>query len=461
MKNVLILAYYFPPMGGSGVQRPVKFVKYLEQFGYSPRVVALDGSIFNGRIPKDGEMLGDIDGKDIRYVTLTRREALQARLASTKLTQYTPSLHWNWWTRAARRTCDEAFADSKPDVLFATVSPFASAKAASDIARKYDIPWVLDMRDPWAMDPISFYPSKLHYLSERRAMRNACRDADAVIMNTPQALEAVKEAFPEVPAEKLFAITNGWDSDDFNGFQKDTGRRDKKLTIVHTGRFYTDYSAKVNPQSRSALSGRRFKPQDLFRYSFGKSNMLARTPYYLFAALKKLMDESAIREEDIRLVFVGQTTPEDRKLVELFGLENTAEFKGYITHRESVAVLQSAGVLFLPLHEPEGGRPALIVPGKTYEYIAAGVPILGLLPPGDAREFITRSGLGFVCEPTNIDQIADTVLGLVRRHQTQGIAVTPDYTFIGLFERRNLTRKLAEVLDFAIEHHKHSEVLVS
>lgn len=460
MKNVLILAYYFPPMGGSGVQRPVKFVKYLEQFGYSPRVVALDGSIFNGQMPKDCEMLGDIAGKDIRYVTLNRRETLQAKLASTKLTQYTPSLHWSWWTQAARRTCDEAFADGKPDVLFATVSPFASARAASDIARKYDIPWVLDMRDPWALDPISFYPSKLHYLSERRAMRAACRDADAVIMNTPQSLGAVKAAFPEVPTEKLFAITNGWDSDDFNGFQKDSGQRDKKLTIVHTGRFYTGYSARVNPWSRSVLFGRRFKPQDLFRYSFGKSNMLARTPYYLFAALKKLMDESAIREEDIRLVFVGQTTSEDKKLVELFGLEKMAEFKGYLNHRDSVSVLQSADVLFLPLHEPDGGKSALIVPGKTYEYIASGVPILGLLPPGDAREFIMRSGLGFICEPTNIEQIAVTVLDLVRRHRTQGIAVMPDHAYIGRFERRNLTRKLSEVLDFAIKHHGHNEVLI-
>jgi len=462
MKNVLVLAYYFPPMGGSGVQRPVKFVKYLEQFGYSPRVVALDGSIFNGQMPKDTCMLQDIEGKDVHYVVLNRKESFEANLLSYKFSKYMPpSLYWNWWTQASHRTCSEIFQVKKPDVLFATVSPFSTAKAAAAISQQYNIPWVLDMRDPWALDPISFYPTRLHYLAERKAMKNACISADAVIMNTPQSLAALKNAFPDLPKEKLFSITNGWDSADFNRFPKSDKKKSKQLTIVHTGRFYTGYSAKVNPGSRHTLSGRRFKPQDFLRYSFGHSNMLARTPHYLFSALKQLMDKSAIRKDDIRMVFVGQTTREDKKLVELFGLEDVAEFKGYMTHQESVSVLQSADLLFLPLHEPEAGKPAMIVPGKTYEYLASGVPILGLLPPGDAREFIKNAGLGYICEPTNVEQIAETVLDLVRQHQQAGISVKPNHEYINRFERRNLTQRLADVMDYAIKSHTPQKALTA
>ena len=107
MKRVLVLAYYFPPMGGSGVQRPVKFVKYLEDFRYRPEVVALDSSVLNGQVPKDGEMMNDIAGKNVHYVTLNRTEKFQSKLAACKLTQYTPKLHWSWWVKSADRLCSE------------------------------------------------------------------------------------------------------------------------------------------------------------------------------------------------------------------------------------------------------------------------------------------------------------------------------------------------------------------
>jgi len=113
--------------------------------------------------------------------------------------------------------------------------------------------------------------------------------------------------------------------------------------------------------------------------------------------------------------------------------------------------LTSSDVGFLAIHKPLNGKPPLTMPGKIYEYMAIKKPILALVPPGDARDFLRQSGLGFICEPTNVEMIGQTLLDLLRRHRsTAELAVEVDEKFIQQFERKILTKKLAEVLNFAI-----------
>jgi len=130
------------------------------------------------------------------------------------------------------------------------------------------------------------------------------------------------------------------------------------------------------------------------------------------------------------------------------------EFKEYVSHSQSIEYLTLANVCFLPIHKPLNDKPPLSIPGKTYEYMAMGKPILALVPPGEARDLVRNSGLGFICDPTNIEEIAQNLLNLLHQHRTPGgIKVKANREFIYQFERKTLTKKLKKVLDFAIDNY--------
>jgi len=390
MKKVLFLSYYYPPMGGAGVQRVTKFVKYLPDYGFLPIVVAGTGLRNNKQCLEDQTLQTDVERSPFHRIAASRWELMEHTVTSNKLfRRCVPSASFNWWTRAAKRTCENVIAREKPDVLYVTVSPFPAAKVMAKIAKRFDIPWVLDIRDPWALDSFIYYPTILHYRLDLQSMRRACQSADAVIMNTPRSLDALKNRLPELPTDRLFCIPSGWDRDDidFIDNQKLSSNR-SKLTIVHTGHFQTEYTIKVDHNVRKSLQSGRKTIIDIFRYSTGQVNLLARSPYYLLKAIKQLLDDSKITTGSIKLIFVGALNPQDVGLVKRFGIEKIVEFKGYVNHKESIRILRSADVLFLPLHKPGNNRFPLIVPGKTYEYMAASKPILALVPPGDARDFV-------------------------------------------------------------------------
>jgi len=454
MKKVLLLAYYYPPMGGAGVQRTAKFVKYLSSVGYIPSVVSGLGDVGSPCTPAvDPTLAEDVNGWKTYQIELSRTDRFKRSLYSNKLCKFISNTLFIWWFNSARKTLEKAVRREKPDVLYVSVSPFAAARVARNVARKYGLPWVLDMRDPWALDPINYYRTKWNYRMDIREMRNMCSSASAVIMNTPRSLEAVKRFLTELPSDKLFCVTNGWDDDICFAQNLNQKNDSSKLTIVHAGYFLTEYAVRVDPNARKQLGEGFSRFRDRLCYNVGRPDLLARSPYYLYKAIRRLLDAGKISEQDISLIFVGATTDHDIGLTRRYGLEKIVQFTGYVNHIESVRYLLQADVLFLPMHKPENGRFPLIVPGKTYEYLAARKPILALLPPGDTRDFVQQSGLGFVCDPKNIEQIAQTLMNLLSKyHGASGLIVEPNEEFIRQFEYKVLTKKLANILNFAVSN---------
>src|SRR5688500_1883324 len=124
-------------------------------------------------------------------------------------------------------------------------------------------------------------------------------------------------------------------------------------------------------------------------------NLWSRTPRYLLQAMEQLVQEKRVPAGKIELVLVGELTEGDKVLVERSAVRGMVKVLGYRTHEESVAWVKSADVLFLPLHTPLDGGPALVVPGKTYEYLGSGRPILAMGPSGDVRRFVQEARAGF------------------------------------------------------------------
>jgi glycosyltransferase involved in cell wall biosynthesis len=432
--RLLVVAYHFPPVGGAGVQRTVKFVRYLPEFGYEPVVVTgpvgsvgekyLTDEVLGGELPADLEV-HRVSGPEATpsHGWTARRERWLRR----------PSPWARWWIDGAVRAAAGA---GSVDAVFATMSPFESADVGARLGRQLGVPWVADLRDPWALDEMFVYPSALHRRAELSRMRRLLGTAAAVVMNTPEAARQLQLAFPEFRGKQVAAIPNGFDPRDFD--HPPAPRDDGTFRIAHTGELHTELGL---------ISRRTARARRLLGGALSDVDILPRSHVYLVRALEQIAAERPELGSRIELHLAGLITEADRQA---YGSANVKEL-GYLSHPESVALLQSSDLLFLPMHDlPEGTR-ARIVPGKTYEYLATGRPVLAAVPDGDARELLVQAGTGLPCRPKDVECMARTVTEQVERVARGEPAPVADPEVLAKYERRHLTERLAAALDSMLD----------
>ncbi len=439
--RAIFLAYHFPPLGGAGVQRTAKFVRYLPDHDIHPVVVTGPLERATAWPPADETLVAEIPD-EVPVFRVGRQLGLRdpkgtARTAALKVTLRrlfrVPNAFSRGWVEGCLEMGGKAVAETGPSLIFATMSPFETAEAAAELSRRTGLPWVADLRDPWALDEMMVYPSRWHRALERRRMHRALSSAAMIVMNTPEASLAVGRRFPDL-AERVVTITNGYDAVDFA--HPPAGEGTGKLRIVHTGGLHT----------RLGFLHRRHRwLRRLLGSLRGDVDILPRSHYFLVQALARLRARDPSVADQIELVLAGSTNPTDHRVVEDAGLGDMVRFEGYVDHGRSVALLQSADLLFLPLHDVAPGERTRIVPGKLYEYLAARRPILAAVPDGDARDFVEASGRGLVCAPTDVDGLCDT-LDRWRQQHARDEDAPGDGEFHLRFERRVLTATLARTL---------------
>lgn len=419
MKRILFVAYHFPPHGGAAVQRSLKFVKYLPSFGIEPTVLTGVGATDPRWSPPDDTLASEIPPEVEVVRTPWPAGSRDGRLASEA----------NRLELAARLVEEKHL-----EAIFVSMSPFSDAAFATALSKLCRIPWVADLRDPWALDEFQVYRTRWHRERNCRAMRRALLTSSLIIMNTPEAAAALGATFPEF-APRSISITNGFDLEDIPPATPPP--RNEKFTIVHAG--FLHAAAGLRQRRRP------WQYRLLGRIEMGVE-ILPRSHYYLLQALEQWRKEDPSIESHVRFLLVGETRAIDRELVAHSPVASMTKFTGYLPHNESVRAVREADLLFLPMHKLPAGKRASIVPGKTYEYIASGRPILAAVPEGDAREILTRARTGLVCEPDNVEQM----VAHLRRQYGAWLdgepPLTVDRTYIGRFERRELTRRLADHL---------------
>ena len=334
-----------------------------------------------------------------------------------------------WWADGALAAGREALREGPVCAVFTSMSPYESAPVAAELAGEAGVPWIADLRDPWALDEMVVYPSALH---RRRAMARMGRDlssAAAVVMNTAGAAAAATAAFPGL--HTVHAIPNGYDPDDFAG-PPPPPRRDGVLRILHTGYLHTALGQQHRTRRLSWRGGER-EPVDI----------LPRSHVYLLEAIAGL---PAAARESVELHLAGTLSRVDEITIETSPAADWVRTHGYLGHAATSSscaapTSSSARCTICPPAD------ALIVPGKTYEYIAAGRPILAAMPPGDARELVRASGTGRVCDPTDVAAmrtvISDQLDAL--RNGREPSPVDPE--ILRRYARPQLTAELARVLD--------------
>jgi hypothetical protein len=455
MRSLLYLAYFFPPRGGAAVQRSLKFAKYLPEFGWRPVVIANGGGKHdNVTKVQDPTMLKELPGDAVvRYTVLNDAEEKRYQRSLSKFRQrmnVTDSM--NWWIEPAMRLGMEMVEAYQPGAIVVTMSPFTSWRAGFELKRRTGLPLVFDLRDPWALDETRIYPTRWHAWRDRVAMARALAAADLVVMNTPESTSAVRKRFDI--RGKVITITNGYDAADFgNGGM--TRAAPDVLRIVHTGMFHSELA-----EVWDHLHGGKNLLSKL-KYARRPINLWTRTPRYLLEAMYQAIKSGQIPKDKIELVLVGELSEHDREMVEGSPVAECVKLLGYQSHDKSVAWLESADALFLPLHTPlDGGRP-LIVPGKAYECLGSGRPILAMGPEGDMCDFVAETGSGKVIRGDDVAAAARALVELYRGKLQGKAPMEQDRAGVEQFERRQLTRMLAEALDELVGvNHRGSAVAV-
>jgi glycosyltransferase involved in cell wall biosynthesis len=259
-------------------------------------------------------------------------------------------------------------------------------------------------------------------------MLRLLRGANAVVMNTPEAARRVREL---LPGKRVAVVSNGYDSNDFRGGPVE--RSDGIFRIVHTGSLHTEFGLAQRELGavRRALGG-----------SVTGVNFLTRSHVYLLEALGRL--EAELRRP-VELHLVGSLTAADEAA--LADAPVAVRRHGFLPHAETVALIRSADLLFLPLHDVGEGRRVSIVPCKTYEYLASGKPILAAVPDGDARDLLGRSGTALISRPSDVDGLARALARELRRWRARIAAPQANAKVAEAFEYSVLTANLAAVYD--------------
>ncbi|MEM0913127.1 MAG: glycosyltransferase [Planctomycetota bacterium] len=437
-RRVLMVAFYFPPDGGGGTQRTLKFCRYLPSFGWSPVVLAPPPRDATSQwTPRDDSLLAEV-GPDLRVERVPIGGAPTGWAAGLARIDEAHD-----WLEPAADAAEELVDRLGCEAVVVSLGPFDLGYLGRRLAERLDVPVVLDLRDPWALDGARVHSSKHAWQVHRDAMAATCRAVDAVIANTPGARAAIESAFPGLSvATRLDTITNGFDSADFPDRQPvepPSPAEDAPMTLVHAGTFHARQGAGQRGLKGLLRSFVRYQPEP--------ADLSGRTPLHLLDAIERLREQGHPLGRRVRLEQLGVVDDALRRLVEGHPAGDAVDLVGYVDHAEATRRVSAADALFLPLHGLPPGHRSRIVPGKLYEYLAAGRPILGALPEGDARDWLIDSGMGEAAPPTDPAAIADALIRLDEGRRAGRYADGPDPAWLDRFDRRRLTGALAALLN--------------
>lgn len=401
MRRVLLIAYFFPPLGGAGVQRAVKFAKYLPENGWLPTVLTTRSAIYP---VSDPTLSGDVPDEVQVIRARQPRGAMAPAVALSALglgraarVAGFPDAAAAWIPDAVRQGL-RAARNQPVEVLLSTSAPPSAHLVALAIHRRTGIPWVADFRDEWAANPGS--------RDDPAVVRSMARTAERTITSRAGAVTIVEDYFDIAnPAgTTIAAIPNGVDEDDLRGL---------------------DASA---------------PPTDRLRLSFVGSLYDDRDPAPVVAALARLGERGVIDLGRIEIRVVGNDWRAGERRWPV-----AVEQTGYVSHGDALIEMCSASAL-LHYVGPSSRAPG----GKIYEYLASGRPVLCIAPTdGRAAALVRDSGAGPIAAPDDPDGIERAIVGLYERWLAGGLVEQTQVRrwVLDRYSRRYLTAQLGAVLD--------------
>jgi glycosyltransferase involved in cell wall biosynthesis len=403
--RVLVLAYYFPPVGGAGVQRTLKFVKYLAPLGWDATVIATRSRAYAAR---DESLLAEVprEARVRRTAALPLARYLGFALHRLRLQRLRAYVMWPdgglGWAPFALLAALRAARKDRPDVLFSSSAPYGSHLVALVVARLTGLRWVADFRDEWAANPhLAGQPRLLARLSERAERAITSRARRIVVAADYFRLRGLPHDDP-----RRVEIVNGVDEDDFR--HDASGPPADRFVISHVGTLYELQDPSIALRAIAALAARG------------------------------VIDAARVEARLVGNVWIpGFAPPPGLRL----------ELTGYVEHRRAIAEMRAATVLLL--YVPAS---SLAPSGKLFEYLASGRPVLCLARADNLASRLVREwNAGAVADPDDQAAIEEAMLALWRRWQEDGLPDQAEVRAQALarYSRRATAEQLAQVLDEA------------
>ncbi|MEJ8547782.1 glycosyltransferase family 4 protein [Brevibacillus borstelensis] len=447
--SVLLICYYFPPIGGGGVPRPLKMAKYLGEFGWNVHVLTVD-PVYHATL--DPSLLSQLpdDVKVHRakeWQIFSRRGGAsanqQANASKTAGTSSEPAAIRSslksrikqrvvqtlkhvkpyllipddqiLWLPQAVKLGREIMRREKIDVIFSTSGPVTNHLIAAKLTQEFGCKWIADFRDPWTQNMHTSGIAWRERLEERM---------EEEVMGKADAVTTVTATFAK-------------------NFRAKHGDRIRRMELIYNGFDQADFEGLV---PRHAVPGK-------FHAVYAGILYQKRNPRLLLKAIHELIEEGLVDRKDLLLSFAGVFDypgySENSACVEALGLGDIVRVLGNLPHKEALGLMKGADALLLIGDvSPDAGA---YIPGKLYEYMGIGKPILALNKAGEATGIIESFRLGQVADPEDKDAMKQAYLKLYQEWKEQGEADADDRgekfaERVKPYERREQARQLAQLM---------------
>ncbi|AUS06660.1 glycosyltransferase [Pseudotamlana carrageenivorans] len=424
VKKALIVTYYWPPAGGPGVQRWLKFVKYLPEFNVEPVVyipenanypildeslkaeVSDDLKIYTSSIREPYKLAGFLSKKSSKTISKgiisenENQSLLEKLMLFVRGNFFIPDARVGW----VNPSVDELSKILKKEqisTLITTGPPHSVHLIGLRLKEQLGVRWLADFRDPWTT--IGYHKQ----LKLTKTSKNKHKALEKQVLNTADQVVvtsfATKKEFQAITSKPIEVITNGYDNETNVEFVMDL-----KFSLAHIG---------------SLLS--------------------KRNPEILWKALSELVIENESFAKDFQLSLVGSVSENVLSSLEYFGLSNYLNNVGYVSHKESIAFQKKSQILLLIEIDSEDTRS--IIPGKLFEYMVSDRPILAIGPKQwDVEKIIKETNTGYCFSYSDFSALKKTILECYLAYQKGALQTYP----IGLkkFHRKLLTQSLSNLL---------------
>lgn len=427
MKKILIITYYWPPAGGPGVQRWLKFTKYLPEFGYetfvyipeNPSYPIIDETlakdinpnvkIVKNKIWEPYQLAEKLNPKNKAY----KGGHFEKKESQSFMSKFSVFVRGNFFIPDARKFWVNPSVDYLKDFLekenidtIVTSGPPHSLHLIGLKLKKQlpNIKWLADFRDPWTQISyhkelkLTSWAAKKHEDLEREVMQKA----DVVLATS----YSDGENFKKIGAKQVEVITNGFE--------------EVKQFIA--------------------------KDQHHFHLTYSGGLEMLRNPVALWKALADLSQENQSFKEDFKLNFYGSLADDVKQTIIASDLSNNLIVHGYVSHQESLDAINSANILVLTNFDNIASKG--IIPGKLFEYMATGNPILAIGPAdADVEKILNKTKAGDYFDHQQVEEIKSFILSIYNqwlRNPSQKFETYEDE--VQQFNRKNLTKKLVEVV---------------
>ena len=424
-KKLLIITYYWPPAGGPGVQRWLKFVKYLPEFNIQPIVYipenptypiidnGLESEVSNKAIILKNKIFepyglasffGKSKTKKISSGIISnqkKQSVLEKTLLWVRGNLFIPDARF-LWVKPSVKYLKKYIVENNIDTIVTSGPPHSLHLIGLELKKNLNIKWLADFRDPWTTIgyhkalKLSSYANKKHKALEKLVLTSA----DTIIVTS----KTTKTEFQAITSKPIEVITNGYDQEKI-----DKQPLDEKFTLAHIGSFLSE-----------------------------------RNPIILWQALKELVSENAYFKNDFRLKLIGATSQEVLDTISEFKLNDYVQNLGYVSHQEAVEHQRKSQVLLLI--EINSNDTKSIIPGKLFEYMVSERPIIALGPEGsDFAEIITATNTGVFFTYDEKEKLKALLLKYYQKYQNQNLKVHA----VGLqqYSRKILTQQLVQILN--------------